>query len=144
FKPGTRVDAITYWNDRVKRLEKEIEAVRNSIDERSATHYGFVSYPTIAQAHRVAKATYHKKINGAEITPAPSPVDIMWKNLGTGKAKRRSNAIIGGALYVALSVLYIIPNALMAAFLSDIGRIGALWKDFATVFYRYPELFGFM
>lgn len=144
IKPGTRVDAITYWNDRVKRLEKEIEALRNSIDERSATHYGFVSYPTIAQAHRVAKATYHKKINGAEITPAPSPLDIIWKNLGTSRAKRRSNAIIGGVLYVALSVFYIVPNALMAAFLSDISRIGALWRDFSVVVNRYPKLFGFV
>lgn len=39
------------------------------------------------------------------------------------KSQRRWNALIGNVLFVALSILYVIPNALIATFLSDLSRI---------------------
>lgn len=78
---GSDVDAIEYLGQRIKDLEKKIYAIRDTIDNRDATQYGFVSYPTISRAHIYAKAARGKHPKGTEIKLAPRPNDIIWKNL---------------------------------------------------------------
>lgn len=75
------VDAIEYLGQRIKELEKKIYAVRDTIDNRDAMQYGFVSYPTISRAHLAARAACGKHPKGTSINLAPRPNDIIWKNL---------------------------------------------------------------
>lgn len=120
---GTKVDAIEYLQNRIDNLEKKIYAVRENIDSREAERYGFISYPTISQAHVAAKAAKRQHIKGTTIKLAPKPADIIWENLILAKKQRRTNAVMGNLLFGLLSVVFVVPNALIAVFLSDISKI---------------------
>lgn len=140
----SKVDAIEYLNRRMKDLEAQISHARNIIENRKPMSFGFVSYGTIQQAHIVAKASKGSGKRGTIVSLAPRPHDILWNNLSASRAKRRSNAYIGYALYTLLSVVYIVPNALIATFLSDISRIGIFWDDFRRILGEHPKFFAFL
>lgn len=76
------MDAIDYLYHRIDGLEKMIYHIRDTIDSREAEQYGFISYPTITQAHIAAKAAKGKHLKGTTIQLAPKPQDIIWENLG--------------------------------------------------------------
>lgn len=117
------VDAIEYRKNRCDELEREILEMRRSIDKRDPTQYGFVSFPTISRAHIAAKQAKGKHPKGASVVLATRPNDIIWENVGRGKGSRRWNGFIGNLLFAALSLLYVIPNALIAVFLSNMNNI---------------------
>ncbi|RPA85387.1 DUF221-domain-containing protein [Ascobolus immersus RN42] len=140
----SKVDAIEYLNRRMKDLESQIYHARHSIESKKSMPFGFVSYGTIQQAHIAAKASKGKGKSGTFVALAPRPLDILWNNLSQSRAKRRSNAYIGYALFTLLSVIYVVPNALIATFLSDISRIGIFWKGFEGILHRNPKFFAFL
>lgn len=125
-----KVDAIEYYKQRIEELEKQIVIVRKGIDDRDAMPYGFVSFPTISRAHITAKAARHKHPKGTSMQLATKPQDIIWQNLNRAKAKRKWNSLIGHVLFVLLSVLYVIPNILIAVFLSNLNNISLVWPAF--------------
>lgn len=136
-----KVDAIQYYRRRIEEIEGHILAVRDGIDKRDSMPYGFVSYPTVSRAHTAAKAARGKHPKGTTIRLAARPRDIIWENIRFVYAKsgcfsplvnclfsrkeslRRWNGFIGNLLFFALSVLFIIPNALIAVFLSNMNNI---------------------
>lgn len=120
---GMKIDAIDYLYHRIDGLEKSIEHIRETVDSRNAEQYGFISYPTISQAHIAAKAVRRKHIKGTTIQLAPKPQDLIWENLGRSKKHRRWNAMMGNLLFGLLSLGFVVPNAFIAVFLSDISRI---------------------
>lgn len=120
------VDAIEYLGQRIKDLEKKIYSIRDTINNRDALQYGFVSYTTVSSAHISAKAARGKHPKGTTIKIAPKPNDIIWRNLVRSKTSRRRNKIIGNILFVALSVLFVIPNALISVFLSNLHNIATV------------------
>ncbi|BFZ65219.1 hypothetical protein YB2330_006382 [Saitoella coloradoensis] len=138
------VDAIDYFTDHIAALEAKIETVRESIDEHGTRQYGFVSYAAIPYAHQVARKRKRKSIKGVSTTLCPPPQDILWKNLNTPKPKRRTNRFIGSLLFFALSVLWIVPNALIATFISNIYNLGLVWPAFQSQIYRYPTFWAIM
>ena len=75
------VDAIDYLTERIQDLEAQIIQIREHVDERGTTPYGFASWEQISQAHSVAFAARGKKLQGAKIELAPRPNDLIWKNL---------------------------------------------------------------
>lgn len=127
---GMKVDAIDYLYHRIDELETKINHIRDTVDSRNAEQYGFISYPTISQAHIAAKAARRKHIKGTTIQLAPKPQDLIWENLGRSKKHRRWNALMGNLLFVLLSIGFVIPNAFIAVFLSDISRIAEVSKTF--------------
>jgi len=128
---GMKVDAIDYLYHRIDGLEKKIYHIRDTVDSRDAEQYGFISYPTISQAHVAAKAVGRKHIKGTTIQLAPKPQDLIWENLGRSKKHRRWNAMIGNLLFGLLSIGFIVPNAFIAVFLSDISRIAEVCRPCA-------------
>lgn len=118
-----RVDAIEYHKSRMDELERRILDMRKSIDSRDPMPYGFVSFPSVPRAHTAAKAARGKHPKGTSIALASRPADIIWENLGRSKANRRWNGFIGNVMFTALSLLYVVPNALIAIFLSNINNI---------------------
>lgn len=136
------VDAIEYLGQRIKDLEKHIYAIRDTIDKRDALQYGFVSFPTISRAHIAAKATRGKHPKGTTIKLAPRPNDIIWDNLTRSKSARRGNKMIGNFLFVMLSILFVIPNALIAVFLSNLHNIAAIWFEFSVYLNQHYKAFA--
>jgi hypothetical protein len=137
-----KVDAIEYYKHKIEELERQIMIVRKSIDKRDAMPYGFVSFPTISRAHITAKAARGKHPKGTSIQLATKSQDIIWENLVRTKASRRWNGFLGNLLFFLLSVFFVIPNALIAVFLSNLNNIAIIWPKFAPILARNSKFFA--
>lgn len=127
-----KVDAIDYLTARIQRLETQIKEVRDSIDKRDAMPYGFASYESIESAHSVAFVARNKHPKGTTVRLAPKPKDVIWKNLPLDPKTRRWRRLINNFWITLLTVLYFIPNALIAIFLSKLTNLGFVWPEFQT------------
>lgn len=139
---NTRVDTIEYYKHRIEALERQVAISRGGVDKRNATSYGFVSYPSMARAHITAKAVRGKHPKGTSIQLATKPEDIIWANLTKSKATRRWNGFVGNVLFFLLSVLFVIPNALIAVFLSNLNNITLIWPSFSYYLIRDAEFYA--
>ncbi|KAH7380053.1 hypothetical protein BKA66DRAFT_420119 [Pyrenochaeta sp. MPI-SDFR-AT-0127] len=137
-----KVDAIDYLTARIQRLEAQIKEVRETIDKRDAMPYGFASYETIESAHSVAFAARSKHPKGTTVRLAPKPKDIIWKNLSLDPKTRRWRRLINKFWITLLTILYFIPNALIAIFLSKLTNLGYVWNDFQVELTKHPKFWA--
>ncbi|KAI5287799.1 hypothetical protein KEM54_005723 [Ascosphaera aggregata] len=137
-----QVDAIDYLTDRIKHLEVEIKLVREKVDKRNAMSYGFASWKAIESAHVFAHAAEGKHPLMTSIQLAPKPNDLIWENLDLNRRSRRRKKILNIFWSIALTVLYIGPNALIAIFLTDLSNLGNLWKPFQVQLKRHPKIWA--
>ncbi|KAL2260648.1 hypothetical protein VTK26DRAFT_5271 [Humicola hyalothermophila] len=131
YPKGHKVDAIEYLTQRIRVLEFEIKEVRQRVDKRGSMPYGFASYSDIAEAHAIAYACRKKK-NGATITLAPRPNDIIWDNMPLSYATRSSRRLWNNIWVAILTILWIVPNAFIAIFLVNLANLGHVWPAFRT------------
>ncbi|KAF2687033.1 DUF221-domain-containing protein [Lentithecium fluviatile CBS 122367] len=134
-----KVDAIDYLTARIQRLEEKIRQARETVDKRDAMPYGFASYETIESAHTVAFAARSKHPKGSTVQLAPKPKDIIWKNLPLDPKTRRWRRLINRFWITLLTVLYFVPNALIAVFLAQLGNIAILFPDFGAEMAKNPK-----
>ncbi|CAK4031955.1 related to RSN1 Overexpression rescues sro7 sop1 in l [Lecanosticta acicola] len=132
YPKGQQVDAIEYLTGRIRELEREIGEVRQTVDKRNAMPYGFASYENIPVAHGVAYAARKKAPQGTIIRLAPRPNDLVWKNLKMSKRQRSRQNFLNGMWITILTGLWVVPNVLIAVFLSNLSNLGALWPTFQT------------
>lgn len=131
-----KTDTIRHSTAKTLRLEAEIKAARETVDDRNAMPYGFASYETLELAHTLAHAARGKKPKGAIVQLAPRPKDVIWDNLVLDAKTRRWRKFINGLWITLLTVLYFIPNALIAVFLAQISNISLLWPEFKNEYER--------
>ena len=136
---GNRVDAIDYLTARIRELEITIKDVRESIDKRNPMPYGFASYEQIGDAHTVAYLARSKHPQGTRIKLAPRPNDIIWKNLPLSKKSRSLKRLINNFWVAVLTVIWIVPNAMIAIFLSNLGNLASVWPAFQKNYYANPK-----
>lgn len=143
-KEGTRgrVDAIDYLTTRIRLLEDEIGHVRASIDKRNVMPFGFASWEMIEHAHTVAYASRNTHPQGTTIRLAPRPSDIIWENLPLSKATRGWKRFINVIWVIALTIVWVAPNALIAVFLSNLNNLGLVWPAFSTSLEAHPKLWA--
>ena len=132
------VDAIEYLTDCIRSLEYQIKEARENIDKRETMPYGFVSYNSIPEAHAIAYAARKKHPRGTDIKLAPRPEDIIWKNLKLTKGQRRWQRFVNRLWVALLTVIWIVPNGLMAIFLSSLSNLGLVWPAFQKQLYANP------
>jgi hypothetical protein len=137
-----KVDAINYLTARIQRLENRIKEARETVDKRDAMPYGFASYETIESAHSVAFTARSKHPKGTTVQLAPRPNDIIWKNLPLDNKTRRWRRFINNLWITLLTVLYFIPNALIAVFLSKLDNLANLWPSFETEMRKNPKFWA--
>ncbi|KAF2863830.1 DUF221-domain-containing protein [Piedraia hortae CBS 480.64] len=137
-----QVDAIDYLTTRIAELEKNIKGVRESVDMRNALSYGFASYATIGEAHAKAYAARSNGPEGTIVRLAPRPTALVWKNLPLLKSERRRRNIVNNLWVSVLTLLWVIPNVLIAVFLSNLAHLGLLWKAFQTSLFAHPTWWG--
>lgn len=133
----SKVDAIDYLTGRIRELEGEILHVRDSIDKRNPMPYGFASYEKIEDAHSVAWETKKKHPQGTTIRMAPRPNDLIWTNLPLSKKARRWKRLVVNLWILLLTVVWIVPNALIAIFLSNLNNLALVWPAFHENFDRH-------
>jgi hypothetical protein len=137
-----KVDAIDYLTARIARLENEIKEARETVDKRDAMPYGFASYETIDSAHIVAYSARRKHPKGTTVSLAPKPNDIIWKNLPLDPKTRRWRRIVTQSWITLLTVLYFIPNAFIAVFLSNLSNLANLWPAFREQMFKNPKFWS--
>ncbi|KAJ8098653.1 hypothetical protein POJ06DRAFT_225501 [Lipomyces tetrasporus] len=142
---GGKVDAIDYLIGRIQDLESRIVTDRKNIDSRKEMPYGFASYATTADAHKVAQANESSTVLGsARLHLAPRREDILWDNIVLTRQERLQKQHTGNLLFFVLCVSWIVPNAFIGTFLSQISRIGVLWDSFGAYMNRHPSMFSFI
>ncbi|GFN14546.1 hypothetical protein AtubIFM55763_008282 [Aspergillus tubingensis] len=137
-----RVDAIDYLTDKIKRLEEEIKHVRSSIDRRNAMPFGFVSWDMIEHAHAVAYTARKKHPEGTTIVLAPRPDDLIWENLPLSKAARKWKRFLSAIWVSVLTLVYVVPNGLIAIFLSNLNNLASVWPAFRTSMDNSPYIWA--
>ncbi|OCK86274.1 DUF221-domain-containing protein [Lepidopterella palustris CBS 459.81] len=137
-----KVDAIDYLTTRITRLEVKIREVRESVDKRDAMPYGFASYESIDSAHSVAYLARSKHPQGTTVRLAPKPNDLIWKNLPLDLKTRRWRRLINNLWIALLTVLWIVPNALIAVFLTNLSNLGLVWSGFKTQLETNPNFWA--
>ncbi|KAJ5950881.1 uncharacterized protein N7479_009294 [Penicillium vulpinum] len=138
----SRVDAIDYLSVRIRVLEEEIKHGRASIDRRNAMPYGFASWDNIEHAHAVAWNARRKHPDNTTITLAPRPSDLIWENLPLTKSARRWKRLVNFVWVTCLTVVWIVPNGLIAIFLSNLSNLGLLWPAFQTSLSGHPTVWA--
>lgn len=137
-----KVDAIDYLTARIQRLELKIKEARETVDTRDAMRFGFASYETLESAHTVAFAARRKHPQGTTIRIAPKPKDIIWKNLLLDPKQRRWRRFVMNLWITLLTVLYFIPNAGIAIFLSKLSNLASFWDGFKTEMTLHPKFWA--
>ncbi|PNY23147.1 Uncharacterized protein TCAP_06906 [Tolypocladium capitatum] len=130
YPKDQKLDAIDYHTQRIRDLEVEIKEVRLSVDKRGTMPYGFASYADIVEAHNIAYACRNKKPQGATITLAPRPVDVIWRNMPLSRASRSRRRWINSFWIAILTLLWVGPNAMIAIFLVNLSNLGKIWPGF--------------
>ena len=131
---GEKVDAIDYLTDRIRELETDIDFVREGVDKRNPMPYGFASYERIEEAHTVAYAARKKHPQGATVSLAPKPNDLIWPNLPLTPKSRGWKRFMNNLWIAVLTFVWIAPNALIAVFLSNLSNLAAVWTGFRNNF----------
>ncbi|KAF2770104.1 DUF221-domain-containing protein [Teratosphaeria nubilosa] len=142
YSKGQRVDAIEYLTSRIKELEQEIKEVRETVDKRNALPYGFASFESIPDAHSTAYVARKGGPEGSIIRLAPRPNDLVWKNLAMTRAQRNWQNFINNLWVALLTIIWTVPNLLIAIFLSNLGNLAVLWEGFRNTYYAHPVWWG--
>lgn len=129
---GERHDKIDYLATQSRILENKIKSSRESVLSRDALGVGFVSYPRIVDAHTVARRTHNTHPLGMTIKLAPRPNDIIWKKFSLSKERKAGYRYLGHAFVLALTILWTVPNAFIAIFITNIFNLGYIWPAFKT------------
>jgi hypothetical protein len=137
-----KVDSIDYLTARIQRLETQIKEARETVDKRDAMSYGFTSYESLESAHTLAFTARSKHPKGTTVQLAPKPNDIIWKNLPMDSRKRNWNRAINKVWITLLTVLYFIPNAFIAVFLSKLTNLANLWPAFNIEMQKNPKFWA--
>ncbi|GAP84684.1 putative duf221 domain protein [Rosellinia necatrix] len=139
YSTVTKVDAIDYLVSRIERLKADIHMKRKSVDQQKTLSYGFASYSNIEEAHNVAFAAKKKHPQGSTVQLAPKPSDLIWENLPLDRHRRRWGAFMNNLWVVILTIVWTMPNALIAVFLANLSNLGSVWQSFQDELIRNPK-----
>ena len=153
---GEKKDAIDHLAKKIHALRDQIDAKRQAIDsliktERRARkqgkqdriqgeNYGFVTFKTIAEAHRIARAHRGRlpELFGARFQLAPMPHDIVWQNISKEPGEVASRTTFG---FIFIGVICFL-NTIPLLFVSLLANLSSLtlyvdflsrWKDAGSV-----------
>lgn len=140
-------DAIDYLAQQIKFLRDKIDEKRAAIDsllrqERKARktgkptsrvegeNYGFVTFKTIAEAHRIAQTHRgkQKELHGAELALAPMPLDIVWENISKEPSEVVTKRSLG-FVWIALVCFFNTVPLLLVSALANLGQL-TIYIDF--------------
>ena len=79
---------------------------------------GFVTFKSIAEAHRIARAHQgpQKELHGARLALAPMPHDIVWQNISKEPAEIRSRNVFGFVFIGVICFFYTVPVRVKVVF----------------------------
>ncbi|CAH9133023.1 unnamed protein product [Cuscuta epithymum] len=123
---GAKVDAIDYYNNQVRTLDKRLTLMRDKIlkDPKSVTPAAFVSFNSTWAAAVSAQTPQSKNPTMWLTNWAPEPRDVYWKNLSLSFLSLSLRRLIIPISLFALVFFYMIP----IAFVQSLANLEGLEK----------------
>ncbi|KAI5866545.1 DUF221-domain-containing protein [Durotheca rogersii] len=125
-----KTDALDYYEEKLRRLDEKIRAARKKDYVPADT--AFVTMDSIAACQMAVQATVDPRPGQLLSKPAPAPSDVVWKNTYAPRYKRRLKSWAITIFITFLSIIWLLPVALMAQLLSicSISKVAPPVADF--------------
>lgn len=111
-----KVDAIDYYEEKLRRLDEKVVEVRKK--DFKSTDMALVTMDTVASCQMVTQARIDPRPGRLLTKPTPAPSDLVWKNTYAPRGLRRLKSWSITILITAISLVFFIPTALLATLLS--------------------------
>ncbi|KAI0194563.1 hypothetical protein F4808DRAFT_337291 [Astrocystis sublimbata] len=111
-----KIDALDYYEERLRRLDEKIRDARQK--EYAPTDTAFVTMDSIAACQMAIQATIDPRPGRLLTKPAPSPYDVIWKNTYAPRYQRRLQSAVVTIFITGLTILWFVPVAFLAQLLS--------------------------
>lgn len=129
------VDAIDYYQEKLRRLDEKIMAARQK--EYPPTALAFVTMESISASQMVVQAILDPHPMQLVATLAPAPADVVWKNTYVSRSRRMMQSwfitAVIGFLTIFWSVL-LIP----LAYLLELETLHKVVPSLADALSRHP------
>ncbi|KAI0910533.1 hypothetical protein F4823DRAFT_561880 [Ustulina deusta] len=111
-----KIDALDYYEEQLRRLDEKILAARKK--DYAPTDTAFVTMDSIAACQMAVQATVDPRPGQLLAKPAPSPSDVIWRNIYVPRYRRRFQSVLVTIFITSLSILWFFPVAILASLLS--------------------------
>ncbi|KAH8602919.1 hypothetical protein B0O99DRAFT_647721 [Bisporella sp. PMI_857] len=125
-----KVDAINYFQEKLRRLDDEILAARKK--EYKATPLAFVTMDSIQKCQALVQMVIDGSAGQLLAKQAPAPSDVIWRNTYLSRPSRMLRSWTITIFILVLSVFWLIPVLLLAGLL-DLCSIRQVWPGLADV-----------
>ncbi|KAI0144275.1 DUF221-domain-containing protein [Xylariaceae sp. FL1272] len=125
-----KVDALDYYEERLRRLDEKIHTARRK--EYPPTDTAFVTMDSIAACQMAIQAVIDPRPGRLLTKPAPAPSDVIWKNTYAPRYRRRLQSAIVTVFIILLTILWFFPVAILAQLLSicSIKKVAPQFGEF--------------
>ncbi|CAM1511771.1 Fc.00g092840.m01.CDS01 [Cosmosporella sp. VM-42] len=133
-----KVDAIDYYEERLRRLDAKIFEARKK--DYTPTDMALVTMDSVASCQMVIQARIDPRPGRllTKITPAPS--DLVWRNTYAPRGIRRLKSWAVTIFITILTIVWIFPTAFLASLLS-ICAIRTAAPEFARWLQRHSIIY---
>ncbi|GAX72896.1 hypothetical protein CEUSTIGMA_g351.t1 [Chlamydomonas eustigma] len=128
LKP-VKVDALVFWRDRLQELDRLLPEAQSRALMKPIPS-AFVTFNTRAMQTRAASSLHSHDESLWCIQGAPSPSEILWRNLRMRSWQRGARATVLWMAYGALVLFFVIPVAVVQGFvnLDNLARFPGLYQ----------------
>ena len=105
FKPGKKVDAIDYYEEKLQELDENIKEARDK--DYVPTPLAFVTLDSTAACQMAIQAIIDPEPMQLIAKPAPAPADVVWRNTYLSRRNRMIRAWVITAIVLILSVVWL-------------------------------------
>ncbi|KAF1987675.1 DUF221-domain-containing protein [Aulographum hederae CBS 113979] len=124
----TIVDAIDYFEEKLRRLDDQIRQVRKKTFEPTAL--AFVTMDSVATCQMAIQAVLDPSPLQLQARISPAPADVVWPNTYSPRTRRMLQAWAITAVIAGLTVIWSIILVPIAGIL-DLGKIYKVWPQLA-------------
>jgi hypothetical protein len=132
-----KVDAIDYYEERLRRLDEKIKQARKK--DYKPTALAFVTMDSIPACQMAVQALLDPRPMQFLATLAPAPSDVVWTNTYLPRSSRMIRSWSISIFVVILSVIWLIPVVPFAS-LMNICSIQKVWPELGDLLDRHSIL----
>jgi hypothetical protein len=129
------VDAIDYFEEKLRRLDEEIRSLRKKDFE--GCELAFVTMDSVAACQMAVQAVLDSSPLQLLANPSPAPRDVVWPNTYMPRSQRMTRAWSITAFIVLLTIFWSVVLVPIAA-LIDLDRINSIWPALADFLSSQP------
>ncbi|KAH7134227.1 hypothetical protein EDB81DRAFT_94006 [Dactylonectria macrodidyma] len=134
-----KVDAIDFYEERLRRLDEKIIEARKK--KYTPTDMALVTMDSVASCQMFIQARIDPRPGRLLTKPTPAPSDLVWRNAYSPRGIRRLKSWAVTLFITLLTLVWIIPTASLASLLS-ICAIKRVAPRFADLLQRHDIIYS--